>query len=88
MPIQPVERDIGDRGSGSEAYHSAEQHEMTDASYLGPSAAGPAPSVLSRDSTYTSLAPSVRSHGARSSWGSNKLLAQGEAPVAGSTVSR
>ncbi|BEI86816.1 hypothetical protein CcaverHIS002_0701620 [Cutaneotrichosporon cavernicola] len=80
---QPSDRDLGDRNSGG--FHSAEAHEMADTAYLGP-APGPSPSVFSRDSTYTSLAPSERSHGARDSWGSNKMMASGEAPIAGSAL--
>lgn len=92
--IRPVEQDLGERPSsptsGSGGYHSAEMHEMHDTSLLGPDGAGPgpAPSVFSRDSTFTSLAPSIKSgHGARSSWGSSKALAAGEGGMAGSTVS-
>lgn len=90
--IHPVEADLGERpysqrSDSGGGYNPAEMHEMHDTSLLGPSGAGPAPSVISRDSTYTSLAPSVKSHGARSSWGSNNLLAVGEAPVAGTAVS-
>lgn len=89
--IHPVEHDLGDRsvspGAGSAGYHTAEMHEMHDTSFLGPGEPGPAPSMFSRDSTYTSLAPSVRSHGARSSWGSSKALGVGEAGMAGSAVS-
>lgn len=64
--------------------------EIPNDGYLGTQGlANPAPSIMSRDSTYGSLnAPSINSgHQARSSWGSNNMLAAGEAGMAGSDVS-
>lgn len=66
------------------------QPEYRDSSYLGPHGDGPAPSIISRDSTYGSLAaPSIAgsASGIRSSWGSSNALAAHEQGPAGFDVS-
>lgn len=85
------EADMGIRRPQSADSFSASP-EVPNDGYLGTQGlANPAPSIMSRDSTYGSLnAPSINSgsgHQARSSWGSNNMLAAGEAGMAGSDVS-
>ncbi|WOO83892.1 putative glucan 1,3-beta-glucosidase D [Vanrija pseudolonga] len=62
------------------------QPEYRDSNYLGAHGDGPAPSIISRDSTYGSLAaPSIAgsASGIRSSWGSSNALAAHEQGPAG-----
>jgi len=79
----PGEADLGaDRPT---SYMSEGSILNQDGNLLG-AHTGPAPSIMSRDSTYSSLAaPSIT--GARSSWGSSKALATSEGPIAGAEVS-
>lgn len=86
------EADMGVPRSGSAGSHDsfAGNPEIHNDGYLGTQGLqNPAPSIMSRDSTYGSLnSPSINSgHQARSSWGSNNMLAAGEGGMAGSDVS-
>lgn len=83
-----AEADIGERNSFMSANSSSEP--IHDGGLLGGNLAAPAPSIMSRDSTYGSLnTPSISGDGARSSWGSGQLLgASGNAALpAGADVS-
>jgi hypothetical protein len=85
----PGEADLGaDRPTS----YMSEGSILHEPGFLGPrDGPGPAPSIMSRDSTFSSLTRPGSILGAndgpRSSWGSNMALGANEGPIAGAEVS-